>query len=572
MAMFAFRGVRSADKPRPRIITVAVLFVLAMFCLILFMERNINVYDEGIILSGAARAMDGAVIHRDFYTNYGPGQFYVLAALFKMFGASVLTERIWDTVVRSCSIVLVFIIVGRVAPYWLAVSASAVSLLWLGAFGFYGYPVFPALAADLAGLVFLIPVLGGVGRRPAVVAAGACAGLATLFRYDVGLATFAAEGAILAASVWLGPLKRPDRLRAVAHVMILFSLGFTIVVGPAGLALAFAGAIPDFVFDVVTYSARLYAQGRALPFPGLTVLRVFPSEAVVYLPPFICLVAVLRIVTILRHRRNREDDVGPDSPIQRAELWTLLTLSALTLLFFAKGWVRVQTIHMAMALIGSVAMAAVLARSLAERGMISRSLVSVALLGVCAWSFCAVQIDWSRAVRNVAWATGPTSSQVPADGLPALTGSCHMPDVLARLDCIETSAATAETIQYVEQRTTPDDPLFVGLSRHDKIFANDVLLYFALNRRPATKWYQFDPGLQTSAPIQQEIIGELERTKPKLIVLEAQWSDVKEPNGSALSDATLLDDYLRQTFEPAATFGQNSILQRRSAASDAPAG
>lgn len=239
-------------------------------------------------------------------------------------------------------------------------------------------------------------------------------------------------------------------------------------------------------------------------------------------------------------------------------------LFVLTLLFFAKGWVRVQTIHMAMALIGSVALSAVLARSLPGRGTISRFLVGVALLGVCAWTALAIQIDWSRAVRNLAWVTNPTSWQMSPDGFPPVPGSCRMPAALARLDCFEASPAAVETIQYVAQRTAPDDPLFVGLSRHDKIFANDTLLYFRLNRKSATKWYQFDPGLQTSAPMQQEIIDELERTKPKLIVLEAQWSEMNEPNGSAVSDAALLDDYIRQTFETAATFGQNSILQRRS--------
>jgi hypothetical protein len=527
------------------------------------MERNINVYDEGIILTGAARAMDGAVIHRDFYTNYGPGQFYVLAALFKMFGASVLVERIWDTVVRSVSVVLVFIIVGRAAPSWLAVSASAVSLLWLATFGFYGYPVFPALAADLAGLVFLIPVLGRAGRWPALVAAGACAGLTTLFRYDVGFATFAAEGAILAGSVWRRPLARPDRRRAVSHALLAFSLGFAIVVGPFGAALAFAGAVPDLVFDVVTYSARLYAKGRSLPFPGLAVLRSFPSESVIYLPPFICAVAVLRIAAILRDSRIRED-AGPDTLRQRAELWTLLVLVVLTLLFFAKGWVRVQTIHMAMALIGSVALTAVLAQSLPGRGTINRFLVAVAVLGVSAWTAFAIQIDGSRAVRNLAWVTDPTTWQISTDGVLSVPGSCRLPAALARLDCFEASPADVETIQYVAQRTAPDEPLFVGLARHDRIFANDMLLYFLLNRKPATKWYQFDPGLQTSAPTQQAMIDELERTKPKLIVLEAQWSEVREPNGSALSDATLLDDYIRQTFETAVIFGQNAILQRRS--------
>jgi len=87
-----------------------------------------------------------------------------------------------------------------------------------------------------------------------------------------------------------------------------------------------------------------------------------------------------------------------------------------------------------------------------------------------------------------------------------------------------------------------------------------------MNRKSATKWHHFDPGLQTSAPIQQEMVGELQRAKPKLIVIVSDWAEAQEPNDSALSSGvTVLDDYLRQAFEPVATFGPNTVLRPRSA-------
>ena len=61
---------------------------------------------------------------------------------------------------------------------------------------------------------------------------------------------------------------------------------------------------------------------------------------------------------------------------------------------------------------------------------------------------------------------------------------------------------------------------------------------------PATKWYEFNPALQTSAPIPQATIRELQRAKPKLIVLERNWTTFDEPNNIAISSGvTLLDDY-----------------------------
>jgi hypothetical protein len=168
-------------------------------------------------------------------------------------------------------------------------------------------------------------------------------------------------------------------------------------------------------------------------------------------------------------------------------------------------------------------------------------------------------------VLNLAWASDPASWEPLATDAPTASGSCRMPAGLERLACFRTNEATRETIAYVQQLTSPDDKVFIGLPRHDKIFINDILLYFAMNRKSATKWYEFNPGLQTSAPIQREMVGELERAKPKLIVIEAIGIDVWEPNDSVFgSGVTVLDDYLRQSFEPIATFGSNTVLRPRS--------
>ena len=67
---------------------VVPLFLFSCLAAFLLMARSIVVYDEGIVLTGAMRVLAGDVIHRDFYANYGPGQFYALAGLFQVFGQS----------------------------------------------------------------------------------------------------------------------------------------------------------------------------------------------------------------------------------------------------------------------------------------------------------------------------------------------------------------------------------------------------------------------------------------------------------------------------------------------------
>jgi hypothetical protein len=121
----------------------------------------------------------------------------------------------------------------------------------------------------------------------------------------------------------------------------------------------------------------------------------------------------------------------------------------------------------------------------------------------------------------------------------------------------------AQTIRYVQEHTSPGEPIFVGLPRHDVIVTNDVLLYFAVARPPATHWYHFDPGLQTSLKIQQDMVAELQRVRPAYAVIETFPARPPEPNGSSVSSGvTLLDQDLRRSYELVAQFGAFTIMAR----------
>jgi hypothetical protein len=118
--------------------------------------------------------------------------------------------------------------------------------------------------------------------------------------------------------------------------------------------------------------------------------------------------------------------------------------------------------------------------------------------------------------------------------------------------------------RFIMQNTTSDERIFVGLTRHDKIFVNDVSSYFQMNRLPATKWHHFDPGLQSSADIQYQIIADIKKYKPHYLWLESTWNDVNEPNESAISSGiTVLDKYIRDHYESVQNFGQISVWQLR---------
>jgi len=159
-------------------------------------NHDVGIYDEGIMLTGAMRVVQGALPHRDFYANYGPGQFFTLAAIFKLFGPSILVERIWDLVVKAGIAFLVNVIASNLMERLFATAVTAACILWLAVLGFPSYPVWPSLFFILLGILPLFRLFDGRYSVAGLLAAGLCIGFVVLFRYDVGFFACTAESAV----------------------------------------------------------------------------------------------------------------------------------------------------------------------------------------------------------------------------------------------------------------------------------------------------------------------------------------------------------------------------------------
>ena len=180
----SLEGTRSAGKHFH--LTLA-LFALAVVAIFAAMPRGVGPYDEGLVLTGAMRVGAEELPHRDFFANYGPGQFYALALLFKLFGPSIMVERVWDAAIKAGIAVLSFAAVRRWCGYAAAFVAYAFSLIWLAMLVSPAYPLFPALLFSQAALLLIESPFES--RPSTVFASGACASRACLFRYDVGAVT-----------------------------------------------------------------------------------------------------------------------------------------------------------------------------------------------------------------------------------------------------------------------------------------------------------------------------------------------------------------------------------------------
>src|SRR5262245_36454100 len=75
--------------------------------------RELSVYDEGAAVYVAERVASGEVPYRDFWTIYAPADFYLIAAVFKVFGPRLIAERYTWVLLEAALAVLVFALTRR---------------------------------------------------------------------------------------------------------------------------------------------------------------------------------------------------------------------------------------------------------------------------------------------------------------------------------------------------------------------------------------------------------------------------------------------------------------------------
>jgi len=98
-------------------------FALSCLYLRLFYDYSILNADEGIVLQGAQRILQGQVLYRDFFSFFTPGSYYWMALLFKIFGSSILVARGALMVYGGIFSALAYLLARRVAAPWSALFA-----------------------------------------------------------------------------------------------------------------------------------------------------------------------------------------------------------------------------------------------------------------------------------------------------------------------------------------------------------------------------------------------------------------------------------------------------------------
>ncbi len=541
---------------------IGLLFLASFAFQCLAMDRVIGIYDEGLDLSSADIVAHGGLPYRDIYTSYGPAQSYVIAALFKLFGTTALIARAYDLLVRSAIVGACAFLVLRIASRRAAIFAGAGALFWLSCpyLVSYDYPVYPAL---LFALLACCGTLQYLRQQPYarkwLFAGGACAGLAATFRHDTGFYAYFAQLVII---IWnaldAGPGKEiTTRLKRAVQDSLLLTAGALLPLLLFFLPVVLAAGWRNAFYDLIFLPAVVYPKVRSLPYPSLTlVVSDFRShlfsemDNIVYFPIFAWFASAL---TLFNMRAS-----NTTSGKHRKKMVVLLLV--LDVLLFITGNGRVSFTHMMPAVLVGIALLSITAAGWGQAKVYTRAAVTVAFL----WLFlCSLP-----PLVNLRWNAGANLRAIlqPARS-DSFRTTCAPPPGLERARCLVVSPAETAATQYIERNVPPNGQIYIGLTRHDIILDNDLRLYFLTGRAPATKWHMLSPGVQTTYPIQAEMVQSLEKSKPEIIV-ESNFPLKPEQNESRYSSGvTLLDKYIAANYTPEKIFdvpeGPETVFRRR---------
>lgn len=285
------------------VLTPYLAFALCMAIYLLpFMRLVIIGSDEGSLVGGAVRILHGQVFARDFFEVMGPGTFYWLAAMFKLFGATFLVARIWLFITSLGTLLSMYFLSRRICTgYQIIPPILLVSVYFSTMWPMVNHHVDSNFFALLS--VVCIVLWQDLRKSYLLLAAGSLAGVTTCILQPKGLFL------LLAFCVWL--LVQIRRRPELSSALIIVVGGYLCVVGPTLFYFWSRGAFSELIYMNFIWPMHHYGAVNAIPYArGIALfwnhwalpihgVRWLIPLAVILILPFALVVALPVLVPIL---------------------------------------------------------------------------------------------------------------------------------------------------------------------------------------------------------------------------------------------------------------------------------
>jgi hypothetical protein len=495
---------------------------------------GIQINDEGLMLQAAARIASGEVPYSDFWWYYPPGQPYLLGALWKIFGPSLIEWRAVRVLADATVALLAWQLARRYANPKLALLAWAVALLAMAyPSGPHPFPI--ALALALGALICF-------DKRP--VFAGILAGLCAAWRLE--FAAYLGLGILISYGAAPTPFRRGGAARFLLAAAATAAAAFLPVLLAAGLRTSWDLLIAYPLKDFSAYQGLPLELIYSGPLNTASLAGFFSDSfenlLLFYLPVVLLIGFAGGALALLLSSKGRRD----------------YALAAL--LIFSLGMahyliVRPDVFHTAplavcVAVVGAIAIARSAGRAASHGRARSALILAGAVIAGGSLAYSLVEgLD-----RQLLVLREPTVKLAT----PTANG-------------VRAAAAVAEplaaAVADVRSRTAPNAPIYVIGRRADITTSGAPLFYILAERKNPTRYDIAAPGVVTSAAVQAEIVADLERAKPELIV---RWlsplTAAPEPNRAGRSSGVrLLDRYIGANYVESGRYGDWVVLEARAA-------
>ncbi|HEY2797433.1 MAG TPA: hypothetical protein VGK26_06055 [Thermoanaerobaculia bacterium] len=536
----------------------------------------LDVYDEPLLLLGGRLMGAGRLPYRDFYTNYGPLGYALISWLPRSANPGIAYRLLQAALLLLLAILFAGLrrVVAPGRRPWLSAGVAAFAYLSLATV--LQTPHFLAYASVLASLAMLILADSAPTPRASarcLAAAGVAVAIAALIRPAFG---FYAAAATIALSLAVLPLEAALRrigIAAAAAVasgtLIWFALFRAIPLADAWIS---AIVIPDRLS-----SSRFVPPAQPFPALGLAPSATIAAAATASLFA-LCVLGALSTGNRGARAAGATGTalaaslpfflgaLGSPARIATAGALALLAIAFLTwrlaraalasdarlrasaacglaaAAFLHYDLARADPAHIVPALALAVASALLALPRLSATGRI----LTLGLLILAARS------PW------LGLELAPPASIGRSPGTPSVsTASGFWSRFPASMFPIE----AVESVRAADSEADPGSRFVALASDHRRSEGSAAVLFLLSKRLPYTRWYAYDPGVQTAPFVQALMVGELERSGSRSAVVWSARSFGGVERGPDEAPATPLDRRLLELYPR--ILGQYGGLQVR---------